>query len=93
MRGEGERLFYRDSVSHLATAMKTVPTKKDVEELVETAIEAAKSELKADIADAKGELRSDILMLDAKVVRKIPSLERRVTNIEEHEGIENPEKH
>jgi hypothetical protein len=32
-------------------------------------------------------------MLNAKVVRKIPSLERRVTNIEEHTGIENPEKH
>ena len=73
--------------------IEALPTRKEAEEIVETAIEAAKSELKADIADAKGELRSDILMLDAKVVRKIPSLERRVTNIEEHEGIENPEKH
>jgi hypothetical protein len=30
------------------------------------------------------------LRLDAKVVRKIPNLERRVTNIEEQEGIEKP---
>jgi hypothetical protein len=81
----------KDSLAHTNTAIKTLATKrdvealpirKDVEEIVETAIDAAKSEL-----------RADILRLDAKVVRKIPSLERRVTNIEEQEGIENPEKH
>jgi hypothetical protein len=81
----------KDSLAHTNTAIKTLATKKDVEalpirkdveEIVETAIDAAKSEL-----------RADILRLDAKVVRKIPSLERRVTNIEEQEEIENPEKH
>jgi hypothetical protein len=84
----------KDGLAHTTTAMKAVaavaakkdvealPTKKDVEEIVETAVDVAKSEL-----------RADILRLDAKIVRKIPSLERRVTNIEEQEGIENPEKH
>jgi hypothetical protein len=83
----------KDSLAHTNTAIEALPTKKEVEEIVETSVDAAKSELKADIADVKGELKSDILMLNAKVVRKIPSLERRVTNIEEQEGIENPEKH
>jgi hypothetical protein len=83
----------KDSLAHTNTAIKALPTKREVEEIVDTAVDAAKSELKADIADVKGELKSDILMLNAKVVRKIPSLERRVTNIEEQEGIENPEKH
>jgi hypothetical protein len=31
--------------------------------------------------------------LKATVVKKIQSLDRRVTNIEEQSGIENPEKH
>ena len=83
----------KPSLAHTNTAIKALPTKKEAEEIVDTAVDAAKSELKADIADAKGELKSDILMLNAKVVRKIPSLERRVTNVEEHVGIENPEKH
>src|SRR3954451_6899549 len=65
----------KDSLAHTNTAIKALPTKKDAEEIVETAVDAAKSEL-----------RADILRLDAKIVRKIPSLERRVTNIEEHEG-------
>ncbi|MBV8869343.1 MAG: hypothetical protein JOY65_08000 [Acetobacteraceae bacterium] len=83
----------KDSLAHTNTAIKALPTKKEVEEIIDTAVDAAKSELKADIADVKGELKSDILMLNAKVVRKIPSLEWRVTNVEEHTGIENPEKH
>jgi hypothetical protein len=48
---------------------------------VEVAVDAAKSELKA-----------DILMLESKVVKKIQSHERRISNVEEQEGIENPEK-
>jgi hypothetical protein len=66
-----------DTAGHMNTALKSVATKQDVE----VAVDAAKSELKA-----------DILMLDSKVVKRIQSLDRRVTNIEEREGIENPEK-
>src|SRR5918911_93659 len=80
-----------EAITAIQEDVEALPTKRDVQEIVETAIDAAKSELQGDIAATKGELKSDILMLNSKVVRKIPSLERRVTNIEEQEGIENPE--
>jgi hypothetical protein len=67
-----------DGQGHIHTALKIVATKQDVE----VAVDSAKSELKA-----------DILMLDSKVVKKIQSVDRRVTNIEDQSGIENPEKH
>ena len=66
-----------DATAHTNTALKTLPTKQDVE----TTVDAAKSELKA-----------DVLTLESKVVKKIQSHERRISNIEEHEGIENPDK-
>ena len=67
-----------DTAGHINTTLKIVATKQDVE----VAVDSAKSELKA-----------DILMLDSKVVKKIQSVDRRVTNIEDQSGIENPEKH
>ena len=67
-----------DTAGHINTALKIVATKQDVE----VAVDSAKSELKA-----------DILMLGSKVIKKIQSVDRRVTNIEEQSGIENPEKH
>jgi hypothetical protein len=66
-----------DGQAHTHTVLKTLATKQDVE----VAVDAAKSELKA-----------DILMLESKVVKKIQSHERRITNIEEQEGMENREK-
>ncbi len=73
-----------DGLSHTNTAIKTLATKHDVEEIVDAKVDAAKSELK-----------EDILMLDAKVskvVKKVQSHDRRITNIEDREGIENPDK-
>ena len=67
-----------DGQGHMYTALKIVATKQDVE----VAVDSAKSELKA-----------DILMLDSKVIKKVQSVDRRVTNIEDQAGIENPEKH
>ena len=66
-----------DTAGHINTALKSVATKQDVE----VAVDAAKSELKA-----------DILILDSKVVKKIQRHERHIRNIEEQEGIENPDK-
>ncbi len=63
--------------AHLATAIEALPTKQDVEVIVD----AARTELKA-----------DMLMLESKVVKKIQSHTRRITNIEEREGIDNPDK-
>lgn len=74
-----------DLTAHLKTALKTLPTKKDVEAIVEETVEAT-------VEAAKTELKADILMLESKVVKKIQSHERRITNIEDQEGIENPHK-
>jgi hypothetical protein len=83
---QGEQIdLLVDTAGHINTALKAVATKQDVE----VTVDAAKSELGAKI----GEVRSDILMLDSKVVKKIQSLNRRTTNIEDQSGIENPEKH
>jgi hypothetical protein len=73
-----------DTAGHMNTALKAVATKQDVE----VAVDAAKTELEAKIAEVK----SEVLMLDSKVVKRIQGLDRRVTNIEEQEGIENPDK-
>jgi hypothetical protein len=53
---------------------------------------AAKQDVEVAVDAAKSELKADILMLDSKVVKRIQSHERRITNIEEQEGIENPDK-
>lgn len=52
-------------------------TKKDVD----TAIEVAEKEL-----------RADILLIDAKLVKTVHSHGKRIENIEQHEGIQNPDK-
>ena len=65
-------------MSRTSTAVKALPTKEDME----VAIDAAKAELKA-----------EIMTLNAKVVREVQSVKRRVTNIEDQAGIENPERH
>jgi chromosome segregation ATPase len=55
-------------------------------------VHASKEELKAEIRAARDEAKQDNIDLKATVVKKIQSVDRRVTNIEEHEGIENPDK-
>jgi hypothetical protein len=47
----------KDSLAHTNTTLKALPAKKEAKEIVDTAVDAAKSELKAGIADAKGELK------------------------------------
>jgi hypothetical protein len=80
-----------NSLAHTNTAIKvlatkqdveTLPTKTDIAEIVVDTVEAAKNELKA-----------EILTLNTKVGREVQSLKRRTTNLEEHQGLENPEKH
>jgi len=63
-------------------------------------VHASKEELKGEIEEVKGEVRAareeakrDNMDLKATVVKKIQSLDRRTTNIEDQSGIENPEKH
>jgi hypothetical protein len=81
----------KDGQAHTNTILKTLATKQDVE----VAVDASKSELEAKIMDVDAkvsEVKAEVLMLDSKVVKRIQGHERRITNIEEHEDIENPEK-
>jgi hypothetical protein len=52
----------------------------------------SREELKGEIRAAREEAKRDNIDLKATVVKKIQSVDRRVTNIEDHEGIENPDK-
>jgi uncharacterized phage infection (PIP) family protein YhgE len=65
-----------------------------------TEVHESREELKGEIEEVKSEVRAaraeakrDNMDLKATVVKRFQSGERRITNIEEHEGIENPEKH
>jgi len=58
-----------------------------------TEVHESREELKGEIRAARAEAKRDNMDLKATVVKRFQSDERRITNIEEHEGIENPEKH
>jgi chromosome segregation ATPase len=58
-----------------------------------TEVHESREELKGEIRAARAEAKRDNIDLKATVVKRFQSDERRITNIEEHEGIENPEKH
>ena|SRR5260221_5096847 len=62
----------QQDVAHISTAIKILPTKQDLETTVETIVEAAKTELKA-----------DILGLGVKLIGH----RQRIENLEEKEGI------
>jgi hypothetical protein len=57
-----------------------------------TEVHASREELKGEIKAAREETKRDNMDLKATVIKKIQSLDRRTTNIEHHEGIENPDK-
>jgi len=50
-------------------------------------------EVKGEVRAAREEAKRDNMDLKATVGKKIQSLDRRTTNIEDQSGIENPEKH
>ena len=58
-----------------------------------TEVHESREELKGEIRAARAEAKRNNIDLKATVVKRFQSDERRITNIEEHEGIENPEKH
>ena len=58
-----------------------------------TEVHESREELKGEIRAARAEAKRDNIDLKATVAKRFQSDERRITNIEEHEGIENPEKH
>ena len=58
-----------------------------------TEVHGSREELKGEIREARDEAKQDNMDLKATVVKKIQSLDRRTTNLEDQSGIENPEKH
>ena len=58
-----------------------------------TELHESREELKGEIRAARAEAKMNNVELQAQVRKKDQSLERRVTNLEEQAGIENPEKH
>jgi outer membrane murein-binding lipoprotein Lpp len=58
-----------------------------------TEVHASREEVKGEVRAARAEAKRDNIDLKATVAKRFQSDERRITNIEEHEGIENPEKH
>ena len=58
-----------------------------------TEVHESREELKGEIRAARDEAKRDNIDLQATVLKKNQSLDRRVTNLEEQAGIENPEKH
>ena len=57
-----------------------------------TEVHESREELKGEVRAAREEAKRDNIDLKATVVKKIQRLDRRTTNIEHHEGIENPDK-
>jgi hypothetical protein len=57
-----------------------------------TELHETREELKGEIVAARAEARADSIDVKATVLKKNQSYERRITNLEEHEGIENPDK-
>jgi hypothetical protein len=58
-----------------------------------TEVHETREELNGEIRASRAEAKMENVELKATVVKRLQSDERRITNIEEHEGIENPEKH
>jgi len=57
-----------------------------------TEVHETREEVTGEVRAAREEAKRDNMDLKATVVKKIQSHERRITNIEEHDDIENPEK-
>jgi chromosome segregation ATPase len=88
----------------VAATMATVLEEQQAQRVdirsLHTEVHESREELKGEIEEVKSEVRAaraeakrDNIDLKATVVKRFQSDERRITNIEEHEGIENPEKH
>ena len=68
----------QEEVKTIRNDMTNLATKKDVDMTVEAATK---------------ELKADIFLLDAKLMRKVQSHERRIDNLERSTNTPNPDKH
>jgi hypothetical protein len=77
----------------MATVLEEQQAQRSDIRSLHTEVHASREELKEEIRAARAEAKRDNMDLKATVVKKIQSLDRRTTNIEDQTGIENPEKH
>ena len=85
--------------ANMATVLEEQQAQRSDIRSLHTEVHVSREEVKGEIEEVKGEIRAardeakrDNIDLKATVVKKIQSLDRRTTNIEQHEGIENPDK-
>lgn len=62
------------------------------EERVSKRIQETKEELRAEILAARAEAKADMLTIDAKLVKRVNSHEKRIDDLEKEVGITNPHK-
>ena len=77
----------------MATVLEEQQAQRSDIRSLHTEVHESREEVKGEIREARAEAKRDTIDLKATVVKRFQSDERRITNIEEHEGIENPEKH
>jgi hypothetical protein len=78
--------------ANMATVLEEQHAQRSDIHSLHTEVHESREELKGEIREARDEAKRDTIDLKATVVKKIQSLDRRTTNIEEHEGIDNPDK-
>jgi hypothetical protein len=79
--------------ANMATVLEEQQAQRVDIRSLHTEVHESREELKGEIKAARDEAKRDTIDLKAAVVKRFQSDERRITNLEEHEGIENPEKH
>jgi uncharacterized protein YPO0396 len=77
----------------MATVLEEQQAQRSDIRSLHTEVHASREELKGEIRESRDEAKQDNIDLKATVVKKIQSLDRRTSNIEDQSGIENPEKH
>jgi hypothetical protein len=77
----------------MATVLEEQQAQRSDIRALHTEVHETREEVKGEIRAARDEAKRDNMDLKATVVKKIQSLDRRVTNLEEQAGVENPEKH
>ena len=77
----------------MATVLEEQQAQRSDIRSLHTEVHESREEVKGEIREARAEAKRDTIDLKATVVKRFQSDERRITNIEEQEGIENPEKH
>jgi chromosome segregation ATPase len=77
----------------MATVLEEQQAQRSDIRSLHTEVHETREEVKGEIRAARDEAKRDSIDLKAAVVKRFQSDERRITNLEEHEGSENPEKH